>query len=69
MAANLCVEAHLRDAVENGYSAYVIKDAVGAAGEDALNAAYVNYGVHATGVLTTNEFISAVAKETSGVNS
>jgi nicotinamidase-related amidase len=43
MFANLCVESHLRDAVENGYEVLVVEDATGAPGEEMLEAARTNY--------------------------
>ena len=43
MFANLCVESHLRDAVENGYKVLVVKDATGAPGQEMLEAARTNY--------------------------
>jgi len=44
MSANLCVESHLRDAVENGFEVLTVTDATAAAGEEALRAALTNYG-------------------------
>ena len=44
MSANLCVESHLRDAVENGFEVLTVTDATAAAGEEALQAALTNYG-------------------------
>lgn len=55
MVANLCVDSHMRALMENGFKVYVVKDAVGAPGEDAYKAALVNYGMIANGVLTTAE--------------
>ena len=43
MFANLCVESHLRDAVENGYEVLVVTDATGAPGEAMLDAATTNF--------------------------
>ncbi len=43
MAANLCVESHLRDAIENGYEVLVVEDATAAPGEEMLDAARTNY--------------------------
>ena len=43
MAANLCVESHLRDAIENGYKVLVVNDATAAPGEEMLEAAQTNY--------------------------
>ena len=55
MAANLCVESHLRDAVENGFEVLVVKDATVGPGPEATQAAYVNYGLIASEVVTTDE--------------
>ena len=55
MAANLCVESHLRDAAEHGYETHVVTDAVGAAGEEALAAAQLNFRMHASGTPTAQD--------------
>lgn len=55
MSANLCVESHLRDAVENGFKVLVVTDATAAAGEAALDAALTNYGFIAHETATTSE--------------
>ncbi|MCH8065814.1 MAG: cysteine hydrolase [Chloroflexi bacterium] len=55
MAANLCVESHLRDAEENGFEVLVVKDATVGPGAEATQAAYVNYGLIANEVVTTDE--------------
>ena len=55
MSANLCVESHLRDAVENGFEVLVVKDATTGPGPDATQAAMVNYGLIANEVVTTDE--------------
>lgn len=60
MAANLCVESHLRDAAENGFDVIVVKDAVAGPGQAAMDAAYVNYDFIATGVATTAEVVKAL---------
>ncbi|MCC0049853.1 MAG: cysteine hydrolase [Rhodobiaceae bacterium] len=60
LVANLCVDSHMRALMENGFKVYVVKDAVGAPGEDAYNAALVNYGMIANGVLTTQEAVKAL---------
>ena len=53
LVANLCVDSHMRTLMENGFKVYVVKDAVAAPGDDAYNAALVNYSMIANGVLTT----------------
>ena len=55
LVANLCVDSHMRALMENGFKVYVVKDAVAAPGDDAYNAALVNFGMIANGVLTTAE--------------
>lgn len=61
LVANLCVDSHMRALMENGFKVYVVKDAVGAPGTDAYNAALVNYSMIANGVLTTEEATKALA--------
>ncbi|WP_293005328.1 cysteine hydrolase [Nitrosomonas sp.] len=36
MAANMCVESHARDAIENGFDVIIVADATAAAGTDSL---------------------------------
>ncbi len=62
MVANLCVDSHMRALMENGFKVYVVKDAVAAPGEAAYQAALVNYGMIANGVLTTEDAVSALAQ-------
>ena len=57
MSANLCVESHLRDAVENGFEVLTVTDATAAAGEEALEAALTNYGFIAHETATTDEVV------------
>jgi nicotinamidase-related amidase len=60
MAANLCVESHMRDAAENGFDVIVVKDATAGPGEASTEAAYVNYGFIASEVATTAEVVKAL---------
>ena len=60
LVANLCVDSHMRALMESGFKVYVVKDAVAAPGEDAYNAALVNYGMIANGVLTTSDVAKAL---------
>lgn len=62
MVANLCVDSHMRALMENGFKVYVVKDAVGAPGAEAYQAALVNYGMIANGVLTTAEAVQALGR-------
>jgi nicotinamidase-related amidase len=63
MSANLCVEAHLRELLEQGFEVAVVKDATAAAQHpelgDGYTTALTNFGFLASAVLTTDE---AVAK-------
>jgi nicotinamidase-related amidase len=64
MSANLCVESHLRDLVEQGFEVAVVKDATAAARHpelgDGYAAAMVNFGYIASAVLTTEEVEAAL---------
>ncbi|CAJ52352.1 cysteine hydrolase family protein [Haloquadratum walsbyi] len=66
MSANLCVESHLRDAVENGFEVLTVTDATAAAGHDALEAAHTNFGFIAHETATTEEVVDRLA--TANVN-
>jgi nicotinamidase-related amidase len=65
MSANLCVESHLRDAIEAGYEVIVVKDATTGPGPEATQAAYTNYGFIANEVVTTEEIVNRI-KEANG---
>ncbi len=64
MLANLCVESHLRELVEQGFEVAVVKDATAAPRHPTLGdgyaAALVNYGYIAHAVLTTADAVKAV---------
>jgi nicotinamidase-related amidase len=64
MSANLCVEAHLRQLIEDGFEVHVVKDATAAARHpelgDGYQAAIINFGYIASGVLTTEEALNAL---------
>jgi nicotinamidase-related amidase len=64
MSANLCVEAHLRELLEQGFEVTVVKDATAGARHpelgDGYQAALVNYGYIANAVLTTDEAVEAI---------
>ena len=57
MSANLCVEAHLRELLEQGFEVAVVKDATAAAQHpelgDGYEAALTNFGFIANDVITT----------------
>ena len=64
MSANLCVEAHLRDLLEQGFEVAVVKDATAAANHPELGDGYgpavTNFGYIAGAVLTTGEAVVAM---------
>lgn len=69
MAANLCVEGHMRELVEQGFEVVVVKDAT--AGPrlpegDGYLAALVNYRFLASAVWTTAEAVRSLAGEQAG---
>jgi len=57
MSANMCVESHARDAIENGFEVIIIADATAAAGDAAYEAALTNYEFLAMEVVTTSQII------------
>jgi len=66
MSANLCVEAHLRELLEQGFEVAVVKDATAGARHpelgDGYKAALVNFGYMANDVLSTEEAVKAMNK-------
>jgi nicotinamidase-related amidase len=64
MSANLCVEAHLRELLEQGFEVTVIKDATAAAIHpelgDGYQSALTNFGFLANGVVNTDEAIKGL---------
>lgn len=64
MSANLCVEAHMRELLEQGFEVIVVKDATAAARHpelgDGYKAALVNFGYIASAVLSTDEVVAAM---------
>ena len=65
MLANLCVESHLRELLEQGFEVAVVKDATAGPRHpkigDGYQAAMVNYGFLANAVLTTDEAVQVMA--------
>jgi nicotinamidase-related amidase len=60
MSANLCVESHLRELIENGFEVSVVKDATAAAilpGLNGYEAALVNFRMIASHIFTTDEVV------------
>ncbi len=64
MSANLCVESHLRELLEQGFEVAVVKDATAAAVTpelgDGYAAALVNFGFLANHTVTTGEAVQAI---------
>lgn len=65
MSANLCVESHMRELIEQGFNVVVVADATAAArvpGFDGYEAAFVNYRMIASDVWSTAEAVAAIVK-------
>jgi nicotinamidase-related amidase len=64
MLANVCVETHLRDLLEQGFEVAVVKDATAAPRHpkigDGYQAALINFGYLANAVLTTADAVKAM---------
>lgn len=64
MSANLCVEAHLRELLEQGFQIAVVRDATAAAQHpelgDGYQAALTNFRFLANAVLSTDEVVQAM---------
>ena len=66
MSANLCVESHMRELLEQGFEVAVVKDATAAAKlpeGDGYQAALVNFRYMANTVWTTAETIDAIRQK------
>jgi len=66
MSANLCVESHLRELVENGFEVSVVKDATAAAilpGMNGYEAAMVNFRMIASHIFTTSEVVKELQSQ------
>ena len=62
MSANLCVEAHMRALLEDGFEIAIVKDATAAAilpGGNGYEAALLNFRMMASSVQTTDEMVAA----------
>ena len=61
MSANLCVEAHMRELIEQGFEVAVVKDATAGARHpelgDGYKAAVTNFGYIANEVVSTDEIV------------
>ncbi len=66
MSANLCVEAHMRELLEQGFEVTVVKDAPAGARHPELGDGYkpaiVNLGYIANAVLSTDDVVKAMDK-------
>ncbi len=65
MSANLCVEAHLRDLLEQGFDVAVVSDATAGAKHPELGDGYAsavtNFGFLASAVLSTDDLLSQLS--------
>lgn len=67
MSANLCVESHMRDLIEEGFNVVVVPNATAAAqfpGYDGFEAAFVNYRMIASDVWSTAETVQKLQQLT-----
>jgi nicotinamidase-related amidase len=60
MSANMCVESHARDAIENGFDVIIVADATAAAGDAAYESAITNFEFLAHEVVTTKQIIKRI---------
>ena len=64
MSANLCVEAHMRQLIEDGFEVTVVSDGTAAAQHpelgDGYAAAMTNFGFIANGVVSTDEAVASM---------
>lgn len=64
MLANICVESHLRDLLENGFEVTVVRDATAGPRHptrgDGYQAALINYAFLAHAVVSTEEMVKAM---------
>ncbi len=64
MSANLCVESHLRELLEQGFEVVVVKDATAGARHpelgDGYQSALTNFGFLASGMMTADEAVSVM---------
>ncbi len=64
MLANMCVESHLRDLLEQGFRVFVVRDAIAGPRHpewgDGYQAALINYAFLAHGVIWTADVVAAM---------
>jgi len=64
MSANLCVESHMRELLEQGFEVTVVKDATAGAQVpegDGYQSALVNFRYMANAVVTTDDAVKAIS--------
>lgn len=61
MNGNLCSDSHMRELVESGFNVVVATDAIGAPGQEAMDAALTNFGFIADQVMTTEEVLEQLS--------
>jgi nicotinamidase-related amidase len=66
MSANLCIESHARDAIENGFDVIIVADATAAAGDAAYEAAVTNFEFLAHEVVTAKQIIKRLKEAKHG---
>lgn len=67
MSANLCVESHMRELLEQGFEVAVVKDATAGARVpegDGYQSALVNFRYMANAVVSTKDAVKAIANKT-----
>ena len=67
MSANLCVESHLRELLEQGFEVVIVKDATAGAQVpegDGYEAALVNFRYIASAVVSTKDAVKAISNKT-----
>ena len=67
MSANLCVESHMRELMEQGFEVAVVKDATAGAQVpegDGYESALVNFRFIANAVVSTKEAVNAISNKT-----
>ena len=64
MVANLCVESHVRDAVDDGFRVIVAGDAVATFDDQTHDGAMANFGLLATEVVNTEEIVASLSSAT-----
>jgi nicotinamidase-related amidase len=70
MLANMCVESHLRDLLENGFEVAVVRDATAGPRHptrgDGYQAALINYAFLAHAIVTTDDVVAIMSAQSRG---